>query len=302
MHVSIILVNYNTADLLLACINSIIEKTQEIEYEIIVVDNDSVDESVALVRSRFPIVKVIANGENVGFGRANNIGVATAKGEYLWFLNSDTILLNNAPKLLLDALKGHKGAGIAGGNLYDCDMKPATSFSQHMPGIWADVDYLLFNVISKIKYRGSVNFNNQQKIMEIDGFISGADLMVSKSLFEKAGGFDPDFFMYYEETELTYRIKKLGYKIISVPEAKIIHLEGASESKKENSLIRTFQSKYKYFSKTHLSNYTTLLRFLFISTTYQRYLLFKVLGKKDKANYWALIRRVEKNVYKGSSK
>lgn len=302
MDVSIILVNYNTADLLLACINSILGKTEHLIYEIIVVDNASSDSSVELVRSKFPLVKVIANEENVGFGIANNIGVQHAQGKYVWFLNSDTLLISNAAKILYDAIEVYSSAVIAGGNLYDINMKPATSFSQIIPSLWAEVDYFFFNIFSQLKYRRNLNFNYSDQIIEVDGFISGADLMIEKAVFEEVGGFDKDFFMYYEETELTYRIRKYGYKIISVPEAKIIHLEGASETKKENSLRRSFESKFKYINKTGLTSSINLLRITFILTTYQRYILFKLIGKSGKADFWSLLRKVEQEVYKGLTK
>ncbi|SOD20337.1 glycosyltransferase family 2 protein [Pedobacter xixiisoli] len=298
MDVSIILVNYNTADLLLACIASIIEKTNEISYEIIVVDNASADSSVEKVRAKFPSVKVIANNDNVGFGRANNLGVAHSEGKYVWFLNSDTLLINNAAKILFESLFSYPNAGIAGGNLYDGEMKPNTSFYQTMPGLLGDVDYLLFNVFTKIKYNKNLNFNYSNRILEIDGFITGADLMIEKALFEEIGGFDKDFFMYYEETELTYRVRLRGLKVISVPDAKIIHLEGASETKKENSIRRTFESKFKYINKTNLKGKKKLLRLIFKLTSYQRYILYKCLGKENKSNAWALTIKVEKDVYK----
>lgn len=302
MDVSIILVNYNTADLLLACIDSILEKTQKIIYEIIVVDNASADSSLELMRSRFPSVKVIANEINVGFGRANNIGVKEAQGKYIWFLNSDTLLINNAARILFDAIEEYPKSGIAGGNLFDRDLNPTTSFYPLMPGFMSDIDYLFFNIFSKIKYMQNLNFNYTNRILEIDGFITGADLMIKKTVFDELGGFDSDFFMYYEETELTYRLKKTGLKVISVPDAKIIHLEGASEIKKENTLRRTFESKYTYINKTNLYKIKIILRFIFILTTYQRFLLNKLFGNKDKANSWSLARKVDREIYKKYSK
>lgn len=298
MDVSIILVNYNTAKLLSACISSIIDKTNDINYEIIVVDNASVDSSVELIRAEFPSVKVIANSQNAGFGVANNIGVKNSIGEYLWFLNSDTILVNNAVKILYDGIREYSKAAIAGGNLYDLNMMPTTSFYQIMPGPLSDFDNLFFNVFSKARYKKNLNFNYTNHIIEVDGFISGADLLIKKSLFEGIGGFDKDFFMYYEETELTYRVRSMGLKVISVPQAKIIHLEGASETKQENSLRRTFQSKFKYINKTNLKGKRRLLHIVFNVTALQRYFLYTVLGKKNKGKAWSLARRIENEVYK----
>jgi GT2 family glycosyltransferase len=300
--VSIIIVNYNTRDLLKACLESIYEKTKDITFEIIVVDNASVDSSVEMVKSKFPLVNLIVNNSNIGFGNANNIGVINAKGKCIWFLNSDTLLINNAVRILYDAIMDYPKSGIAGGNLFDRKLNPTTSFYPLMPGILSDIDYLFFNIFSKIKYKQNLNFNYTNRILEIDGFITGADLMIKKTVFEELGGFDSDFFMYYEETELTYRLKKTGLKVISVPDAKIVHLEGASEIKKENTLRRTFESKNTYINKTNLYKIKIILRFIFILTTYQRFLLNKLFGNKDKANSWSLARKVDREIYKKYSK
>lgn len=302
MNLSIIIVNYNTASLLESCILSLLNKTQDIVYEIIVVDNASVDNSVEMVKSKFPFVNLIVNNDNVGFGNANNIGTINAKGKYIWFLNSDTLLINNAALILYNAIEEYPKSGIAGGNLFDRDLNPTTSFYPLMPGFMSDIDYFFFNIFSKIKYMQNLNFNYTNRILEIDGFITGADLMIKKTVFDELGGFDSDFFMYYEETELTYRLKKTGLKVISVPDAKIIHLEGASEIKKENTLRRTFESKYTYINKTNLYKIKIILRFIFILTTYQRFLLNKLFGNKDKANSWSLARNVDREIYKKYSK
>ena len=125
MNVSIIIVNYNTSNLLKDCLCSIIEKTQFIEYEIIVVDNNSGDDSVAMVEQQFTNVKLIKNNINLGFGKANNIGYTYAKGKYLFLLNTDTLLINNAIKILFDFMEDpkHSSVGSCGGNLYTNNLK-----------------------------------------------------------------------------------------------------------------------------------------------------------------------------------
>jgi len=298
MDVSIIIVNYNTRNLLEDCLASIYAKVRDLSYEIIVVDNDSSDGSQEMLRTRYQNVTLIASDSNLGFGKANNLGAASAKGEFLLLLNSDTILINNAVKILYDYMAAHSNIAICGGNLYTEDMKPATSFSQTMPGIAADIDYLCGGFFSKLKYGRNLNFNYLNEPLKIDGYISGADLMIRKSVFDSTKGFDPDFFMYYEETELTYRVKKMSHDVVSVPGAKIIHLEGASEQIKENSAIRSFKSKWIYFNKTGKRRLKYGSHLLFKLTAFQRYIVFSILGSKERAQYWKSLRKWESEVFK----
>ena len=125
MQLSIIIVNYNTRDFLKTCLNSIFEQTHDIEYEIIVSDNGSTDGSLEMLAKDFPTVHVIANGQNLGFGAANNRGLDIAKGKYIFYLNSDTILLNNAPKLFYDYFEAHSNEklGAIGGMLLDSNKR-----------------------------------------------------------------------------------------------------------------------------------------------------------------------------------
>ena len=214
MDVSVIIVNYNTLKLTENTINSVIEKTQGIKYEIILVDNASTDGSIEYFEEKCSDkIIFLKNKENLGFGRANNKGMEIAKGKYIFLLNSDTLLINNAVKILYEYMEKEIKTGICGGNLYDAELNPIHSFILKIPSIKTEINNQL-NIFSKLIRRISnkrEDFNYSALPLEV-GYITGADMMIRKSVIEKAGKFDDDFFMYFEETELTYRIKKLVTK------------------------------------------------------------------------------------------
>ena len=219
--VSIIIVTYNTCKMTDECIDSIIEKTSGISYEIILVDNASKDESRNFFTGDSRI-KYIYNEENIGFGKANNKGVEIAEGRNILFLNSDTLLRNNAIKILSDFLDSHENTGACGGNLFDLEGSPAQSFRTYFPSIYDDFNVLLNNIPDRIFPKRRIKFNHMGKPLEVKHII-GADMMVKSEVIEKTGAFDPRFFMYREETELCHRIYNAGYKLYSVPDAEITH-------------------------------------------------------------------------------
>lgn len=226
MDVSIIIVNYNTLLLTSKCIGSIFDRTNDVDFEVIVVDNCSTDGSIEAFSgdSRISFVPL---SKNLGFGMANNEGFKIAKGKYVFCLNPDTILLNNAIKILFNFMETQPNAGVCGGNLYDCDMNPTHSYRMTLPSIWWEIDCHLRYFFGKIIWGRNLEFNHTDKPRPV-GYITGADMMVRKEMLEIVGGFSKHFFMYYEECELTYRIRKAGYEVYSVPDAKIQHLEGKS--------------------------------------------------------------------------
>ena len=231
MDVSIIIVNYKTVPLIIDCVYSILKYVRDITYEVIVVDNHSEDNFQERLRMEFgDAVFCVSLQDNLGFGRANNEGFKVAKGRNLFCLNPDTLLLNNAVKILSDYLDGHPEVGACGGNLYDEEMRPVHSFSRTFPSLCSELDSLVFNVIGKMAYSKSMMFNYTGKPLDV-AYITGADLMIRRNVLDKTSGFSPNFFMYFEETDLCYCIRKKGFRIVSVPGAKIQHLEGKSFSK-----------------------------------------------------------------------
>lgn len=223
--VSIILVNYKTADLCSDAIKSIVNKTKDITYEIIVVDNSEDDKQYKILSS-LEGVQVLRPDENLGFGNANNLGASYAKGKYLFFLNTDTILINNAIKELVDFLNEHPDASIAGANLFNRELKPNISYELKEKNIFRE--RCLFGLLSK-KINKNYFHNYKNHPIKINGYISGACLMIRHDIFDKLNGFDKNIFMYAEDSLICYRaINELKTKIYNVPSAKIIHFEGGS--------------------------------------------------------------------------
>ena len=257
--VSIIIVNYKTPVLLKNCITSIFDKTEGVNFEIIVVDNNSNDGSETLINDNFPSVTYLQSGSNLGFGKANNRGISIAKGRNIFFLNSDTILLNNAIKILSDYLDENSNVGVCGGNLFDERLKHIHSFSPRFPGIYTELDAILNGKLSKLKQNNTLQYNTENYPMQV-AYICGADMMVKASVLEQVGVFDPDFFLYFEETELSFRIKKQGYVLFNVPQAKIIHLEGASQTSSKPKLTFYNTSRKKYYKKRY-----NLFKFFIVS-------------------------------------
>lgn len=242
MDVSIIIVNYKTADLIVNCISSIKQMTYGISYEIIIVDNNSNDNCQDLLKEVFADdnnLSFISLNENKGFGMANNIGFKTAKGRNILCLNPDTLLINNAIKELSDYLDANDNVGACGGNLYDEKMKPTQSFFRILPSLKWDLSILTFRKIEKLIYNGNHIFNYTNHPVTV-GYITGADLMLKKEIIKQIDGFSPEFFMYYEETDLCCRIRKHGFKIMNIPTAKIQHLEGKSFNR-ENTIVNEKQ-------------------------------------------------------------
>ena len=297
MDVSIIYVNYKTAPLIIDSIRSVKEKTAGISYEIIVVDNDSGDDSLARIRSVFPEIACVQSAENIGFGRANNLGVQQAKGDYLFFLNPDTLVKNNAIELLYQFLRDNPSAGACGANLYDSEGKPTTSFSRKYPSFFWEVMAIAYIPPVCLSNRDSVFFNQAGRPLEAAA-ITGADLIVRRSVWEKVGGFDADFFMNYEETELCKRIRQYGHKIYAVPDAEIIHLEGRASYIKQSRLYFLYEGQYIYFNKVYGRSGCSLIYAITQLKSYIRILQFTLLQDKKRLAYWRMKLETNKRVWK----
>lgn len=246
--VSVIIVNYNTSKLVHDCINSIYKHTKQIEFvEIIVVDNNSLNDNLELLRNdkRFLFIEL---NKNIGFGKANNKGREFATGEFLFFLNPDIILLNDAITILAKYLEENRDVAVVGGNLYDMNMKPTHSYRYLFPSLFTEIDLSCKRILSRFFLTKNYEFNYSGNPLEVS-YITGADLMVRTDIFDSVGKFDPDFFMYYEETDLCHRIKAIGFSIKSIPNAKMIHLEGKSFNVSIEREKRNLNGRYLYFHK-----------------------------------------------------
>ena len=258
MDVSIIIVNYNTRDLLNQCIGSIYHYSSDINFEIIVVDNASSDGSTDMIKARYLEVILIESKENLGFGRANNLGAKHASGTYLLLLNSDTILLENSIRILYDFFESANDPNLAviGCKLLDINKRPHISYG-NFPTIRQELFEYGFSRIFRKYYLTKLSpsvCDDGRQIKEVD-YIMGANLFFKRQIFEQVNGFDEDFFLYYEETEICFRLKKQGFRIQWVPLTSIIHYIGASgnQTKEFNYWIleQLHKSKHLYFKKCH---------------------------------------------------
>lgn len=270
MDISVIIVNYNTKDVTRQCLNSIFEKTKDVQFEVIVVDNDSSDGSKEMLSS-YNGIKYIQSGTNLGFGKANNLAYTYASGKYILLLNSDTYLLNNAIKLFVEEFeKMDESVGCIGCRLKDPNGNYNHSFGQipDLKGAMkAAVGFYLKPFGIRFRSFDERNYDCYD-VFEV-GYVMGADLCIRKSVIEKQGLFDPDFFMYYEESEMQNRYKKNGFKSMIVSGPEIVHLENASTKKQGKKYTyknrRMFFGSYILYMKKKYGFFRYgLFRFIFL--------------------------------------
>lgn len=262
--VSVIIVNYNTSALLLDCVASVKQKVCGVDYEIVVVDNHSAEEERSMLRNdeRFTLIELPVN---VGFGRANNAGAEVARGDMLFLLNPDTLLVNDAVTILSRYLSEHGHVGICGGNLYDRNMQPAHSFHRLFPSILSEMDFAAGQLYRRCRYGRSAQFNAVGTPVPV-AMITGADMMIRRDVWDSLGGFDKDFFMYCEDADLCYRCARAGYGVVSVPDARIIHLEGKSFHETEGHCRRVLEGRFTFFSKHYSARYNRIANLLNVAT------------------------------------
>lgn len=252
--VSIIIVNYNTLHVIKPCIDSIVAQTHDIGYEIIVVDNGSTDGSIEAL-SDDKRVTLILTGENLGFGRANNRGLEHAKGRYVFFLNSDTLLMNNAIKMLYDFAQQYQGKlGALGCILEDRQGNRIHSYGP-FPKMGNDFHkFLWIPILKGLRLYHQPAIEYPEHWMKVD-YVTGADLFVSRQVLDECGSFHPAFFMYYEESEMQHRFQLHGYDNILLNGPEIVHLEGeggkaGKQSKFIRDTYRQERSLFIYFKLT----------------------------------------------------
>lgn len=248
MDVSIIIVNYNTLKLTSECIESVIKNTKGLDYEIVLVDNASKDGSKEFF-GRDTRLKYIYSDENLGFGRANNLGYKYCLGKYIFLLNSDTLLLNNAVYAFWkSAEESDTTIACFGSVLLNANGQTTHSYSI-FPSICSTLKSLYY-----LYMRKSIDEEPPTTLPKVVDYVTGADLFIRRKQIEQLGLFNPDFFMYYEETELQYRYFKKGYKSVVISGPEIIHLEGASVNKKKRKGPRRlffFTSMFKFMRKRY---------------------------------------------------
>jgi GT2 family glycosyltransferase len=261
LDLSIIVVNWNTRDLLAKCLSCVESTAKNISYETIVVDNASTDGSQDMVRAQFPAVKLIANTENVGFARANNQGIKIAGGRYVLLLNSDAFVKERTLDHMVAFMDEHPEAGMAGCKLLyeDGRLQPSCATFPTL----ATEFYIalgLDKLFPKSKVFGKYLMTDwdYSDTREVD-VIMGAFMMVRKTGIDQVGMMDESFFMYSEEVDWCYRFKAAGWKILFTPDVETVHIwGGSSKAVKVETLIRLYRARVQFFRK-HYGRLTAFL-------------------------------------------
>jgi GT2 family glycosyltransferase len=230
---SIVIVNWNSAEFVCRCVDSVRKNTTDLTYEILVVDNASFDGCDQILKNQFPEVLYLQSDKNLGFSKANNYAAQTAQGRSLLFLNPDTEIAGPALGRLYRALEELPGAGAVGARLLNADGSLQTSCIQSFPTI---LNQALDSEYFRKKWPGSFlwgtrPFLHDHGLPEEVEAICGACLMMKGEVFDKIGGFSEEYFMYAEDMDLCYRARKAGYKNYYVPAATVIHFGGSSSKK-----------------------------------------------------------------------
>lgn len=260
--VSIIIVSWNTRQLLAQCLSSLFQSTDGIHLEVIVVDNDSKDDSVQYVAQHFPKVQIIRNSSNRRQAIAWNQGLAIAKGRNILFLNSDTIVHKGALKAMIDLLDGTYEAGLCSCRLLNGDGSIQPNV-YHFPSFRAMLQrYTVLKYLGLFKSARAfykMRDFSYDKIASVD-FVMGAVSMVKREVLERIGNIDEKVHFYFEDTDLCYRIRQAGFKIYFTPNGEITHLGQASSSLlgSHRTHAMFFKSMFYYFRK-HKGRFKTFL-------------------------------------------
>ena len=257
MDFSFVIVNYNTTALTLACVQSIYTFTKKNAFEVIIVDNASCDTTIGDIATQYPELIYIENKENLGFGRANNQGVKLSRGKYVFLLNSDALLTSDAGNAFFTFMEANENRQVAccGAALIDRNGKDQISYGNFptFAEAFSALGFLRLYHRYHHQHLSSGVFNYSDEIRPVD-YVCGADLFIRSTVITVLGGFDPDFFLYFEEVDLAARMKQAGYRSVIIPDVKIIHHEGASlggSGLNHLKMAHYAASRRKYFEKRH---------------------------------------------------
>ncbi|HHS94953.1 MAG TPA: glycosyltransferase, partial [Phaeodactylibacter sp.] len=254
MKLSVIIVNYNVKYFLEQALLSVRIAARSVPTEVFVVDNNSVDDSVAMVKEKFPEVKLIANKENVGFSRANNQAIAEATGDYILLLNPDTVVEESTFRLCVEFMDAHPEAGGLGVKMIDGSGNFLPESKRGFPSP-AVAFYKAFGLAalfpkSKIFNHYHLGYLNENQTHEIE-VLAGAFMLLRKKVLDEIGWLDEAFFMYGEDIDLSYRIVKAGYKNYYYPHSTIIHYKGESTKKGSLNYVKVFYKAMIIFAEKH---------------------------------------------------
>ncbi len=243
MKLSVVILNYNVRYFLEQCIRSVQTATKELEAEIIVIDNNSKDESCQMVKELFPEIILIENNENVGFSKANNQAVAKAKGEYVCILNPDTAVSEDTFKVALEYSESVPDIGALGVYLMDGTGNFLPESKRNLPT--PKVSLLKLTGFTQKYYANQILDTEQGPV----GVLVGAFMLLKRSIYNQVGGFDEDYFMYGEDIDISYKIAKAGYQNHYLGSSTVLHYKGESTQKDEAYFERFYGAMQIFYSK-----------------------------------------------------
>lgn len=260
LDLSIIIVSFNTRDVLLDCLSSVYAKTEGISFEVIVVDNASSDGSLVAIAQQFPDVHSIGNNENKGFSAANNQGIRASAGRWVALLNPDTCLIENSFQKILDYLQEHSEFSILGpGIVNESGQQSPTRLWEDTPQDAAWKILGLYNPGNELQRMGDMNAKKAS-------VISGCCFVIHQELFEEIGLLDENYFLYNEEDDFCRRARQHGKQICFFPETSIQHLHGKSTHQpehREKVILETYKSNLYFYSKHYSCGWNFILRCLY---------------------------------------
>jgi hypothetical protein len=283
--VSILIVSWNTCQLLLDCLQSIYTSPPQVDFEIRIVDNASGDGSSQAVRERFPQVQVIDSPTNLGFAGGNNLAAQHARGQYFLLLNPDSILQSHAIDRLLAFLESTPSAGAVGPRLLNPDGSLQVS-TYRTPGLFLEAWRLSYldRLFPLSYYAGS---HPKPFLVEVLG---GACILVRSEIFQSLGGFDADFFVYSEEVDLCLRIRQAGWRLYHLPEVKVIHYAGQSTRQARDPMfLELYRNKVRFFQKHYGSRKAAAYKELLWMAAYTRILPGMLAGRLNSGSARRLV-------------
>ena len=259
MDLSIIIVNFNTKQLTLDCLESVYKSNTNFQYEVILIDNHSSDDSVSAIKEAYPQVKLIANSTNTGFSRANNQGLRIAEGRYMLLLNSDTIVQSDTFEVMIRFMDNHPEVGVSGCKIILPDRTLDKACKRGFPTPSATFYYVsglskLFPNHAKINayHRGDID-ENQPSVIDC---LVGAFMLVRRETVDEVGMLDEDFFMYGEDIDWCYRIQQAGWVNYYYPKTHIVHYKRASSRNKPYKITYEFhRAIYVLYNKHFKKEY-----------------------------------------------
>lgn len=282
MDVSVIVVNWNTRELLRNCIRSICEQASNVQLEIIVIDNRSTDGSAEMVKEEFPWVILVENSLNRGFAAANNQGISLAKGRYILLLNSDTTVCDNAIEKTVQYADKHPEVAVVGCQVLESpDKIQMTCF--RFPSL-LNLSLQVSGLARVFKYnhffgREDMLWWRRESEREVD-VISGMFMLVRRKAIDEVGLMDEDYFLLFEDTDWCYRFARAGWEMLFWPGAKIIHVDGGDQSSRKTALrmfIQFRKSLLIYFKKHHGSLQCLVVRILLLVDAVFRVVVWTML-------------------------